>query len=127
MSLCNNYTHIEACVVLHFSILTLAWTSFLMLYMKDMSGLAEPVQLVRPKPDHYFVRPKPGNLVFYLQSNLWVNHTLRWSLGTTLLVTKNVDSANARIRWTSPSRRAGSGSGSNRRLPFLYTRNSRFS
>ena len=37
-----------------------------------------------------------------------------------LLVTKNVDSVNARTRWTPPLKRAGSGSGSNRRLPFLY-------
>ena len=41
-----------------------------------------------------------------------------------LLVTKNVDSVNACTRWTPPSKRAGSGSGSNRRLPFLYTRDS---
>ena len=44
-----------------------------------------------------------------------------------LLVMKNVDSANARTRWTPPSKRAGSGSGSNnrrRRLPFMYTRDS---
>ena len=80
-------------------------------------GPAEPVRLVRPKPDHYFVRPKPGILVFYLQSTLWVNHTLHWSLETMLLVTKNVDSANARTRWTPPSKRAGFGS-------VLYTRNS---
>ena len=30
------------------------------------------------------------HLVFYLQSKLWVNHTLNWSLETTLLVTKNM-------------------------------------
>ena len=57
------------------------------------TGPAEPVQLVRSKP---------GNLVFYLQSKLWVNHTLHWSLETTLLVTKNVDNANAHTCWTPP-------------------------
>ena len=41
-----------------------------------------------------------------------------------LLVKKNVDNANARTRWIPPSKRAGSGSGSNRQLPFLYTRDS---
>ena len=84
------------------------------------SGTA-PVGQAKTGP--LFVRPKPGNLEFYLQSKLWVNHTLHWSLETTLLVTKNVDNANARTRWIPPSKRAGSGSGS-RRLPFLYTRDS---